>query len=440
MSRNTFYISCPVDTYSGYGARSRDVVKALIELDKYDVKILPQRWGTTPFGFIDDHIEEWGFLKEYIHQGQLTEQPDIWCQITVPNEFQKVGKYNIGLTAGIESTVCVHSWIEGCNRMDLILTSSKHSKKVFEDTSFAVENQGQRHTLSLTTPVEVLIEGANLDKYCPKKSTFNLDEIPDKWCYLFVGHWMQGALGEDRKNVGLLIKAFYEIFKDKPKRPALILKTSTASSSYMDRREILKRIDIIKKSIPSDNLPNVYVVHGELSDEEMSSLYNHDKVKAMVSLTKGEGFGRPLLEFSLTDKPVIATGWSGHIDFLKPEFSALMSGELTLVHPSAANDFLIKEAKWFSVDHGHIGYFLTDVNKNYKDWKVKSKKQGKYSRANFSFDVMKKQLADTLERNVPEIAKTVQLQLPKLNLPKLKKIDSPKPELPKLELPKLKKI
>ena len=117
-----------------------------------------------------------------------------------------------------------------------------------------------------------------------------------------------------------------------------------------------------------------------------------------------------------------------------------MSGELTYIHPSAANDFLIKEAKWFSVDHGHIGYFLTDVNKNYKDWKVKSKKQGKYSRANFSFDVMKKQLADTLERNVPEIAKTVQLQLPKLNLPKLKKIDSPKPELPRLELPKLKKI
>jgi glycosyltransferase involved in cell wall biosynthesis len=203
----------------------------------------------------------------------------------------------------------------------------------------------------------------------------------------------------------------------------------------MDRREILQRIDIIKKSIPSDNLPNIYVIHGELSDSEMSSLYNHDKVKAMVSLTKGEGFGRPLLEFSLTDKPVIATGWSGHIDFLKREFSALMSGELTPVHATAADDFLIKEAKWFSVDHGNIGHFLTDVSKNYKDWKVKAKKQGKYSRANFSFDVMKKQLDDTLERNVPEIAKTVALKLPKL-----KKVNAPKTELPKLKLPKLKKI
>ena len=99
MSKNTFYVSCPIDTYSGYGSRSRDYVKALIELDKYDVKILPQRWGSTPFGFIDDHIEEWGFLKNHFYtQPQLTQQPDIWCQITVPNEFQKIGKYNIGIT------------------------------------------------------------------------------------------------------------------------------------------------------------------------------------------------------------------------------------------------------------------------------------------------------------------------------------------------------
>ena len=43
-----FIISCPIDTYSGYGARSRDLVKVIIELDSYDIKILPQRWGNTP--------------------------------------------------------------------------------------------------------------------------------------------------------------------------------------------------------------------------------------------------------------------------------------------------------------------------------------------------------------------------------------------------------
>ena len=119
--KNTFYVSCPIDTYSGYGARSRDFVKALIESNKYDVKILSQRWGNTRKGFLND-FKEWEFLKKYIVPG-LNVQPDIWCQVTVPNEFQKVGKYNIGLTAGIETTACAHQWIEGCNRMDLILTS-----------------------------------------------------------------------------------------------------------------------------------------------------------------------------------------------------------------------------------------------------------------------------------------------------------------------------
>ena len=96
-----FIISCPIDTYSGYGSRSRDLVKSIIELDKYDVKILPQRWGNTPWNFIEDHVE-WLFLKKHIlNQPQLPKQPEIWAQVTVPNEFQPIGKYNIGFTAGI---------------------------------------------------------------------------------------------------------------------------------------------------------------------------------------------------------------------------------------------------------------------------------------------------------------------------------------------------
>ena len=101
-NKPTFYISCPIDCYSGYSSRSRDLVKSIINTDKYDVKIIPQRWGGTPTGFIKDHPKEWGFLSPHIitlEGGRLNEQPDVWCQITVPNEFQKVGKFNIGLTA-----------------------------------------------------------------------------------------------------------------------------------------------------------------------------------------------------------------------------------------------------------------------------------------------------------------------------------------------------
>jgi len=313
MSKPVFVISCPIDTYSGYGARSRDIVKAIIEMDKYDVKILSQRWGNTPFGFIKDH-QEWEFLTSHLLPNpQLPAQPEIWMQITVPNEFQPIGKYNIGVTAGVETTLAPGDWIEGCNRMNLVLTSSEHSKKTFIDTVLQKVDQRTNQPIGeakIEKPIEVLFEGADIEVYKPldKVDSFpELTDIKEKFAFLFVGHWINGDLGEDRKNVGLLIKMFYEIFKNKKDKPALILKTSQMGSSYLDRDEILRKIKIIKSTINSKDLPNVYVLHGEFSDVEMNELYNHSKIKAMVNLTKGEGYGRPLLEFSLTKKPIITT-------------------------------------------------------------------------------------------------------------------------------------
>lgn len=440
-----FVISCPIDTYSGYGARSRDLVKAIIELDKYDVKILPQRWGNTPWNFIQDHQEKWGFLAQHLlQQPQMNQQPDIWAQVTIPNEFQPIGKYNIGFTAGIESTLCAPDWIDGLNRMNVNFVSSKHSKQVFEDASFEQRDQNTQQVqrqIKLEKPVEVLFEGADIETYLPIQTKeikdINLTSVKEDFAYLFVGHWLQGDLGEDRKNVGLLIKAFYETFKNKMKKPALILKASMGGTSYLDREEMLKRIATIRKSVNSNNVPNVYLLHGEFSDEEMNQLYNHPKVKSMVSLTKGEGYGRPLLEFSLTKKPILTTNWSGHIDFLDPEFTTLMSGELKEIHKSASNDWLIKEAKWFNVEHGEVGFYLKDIFEHYKKYIPLGRKQAHKSRTEFSFEKMKELLGSRLEELIPEFPKEVKLQLPKL-----KKVGETQAstELPKLKLPKLKKV
>jgi len=430
MSKPVFVISCAIDTYSGYGARSRDIVKAIIELDKYEVKILPQRWGATPKGFIKDN-PEWSFLNSYLlNSPQLPAQPEIWMQITVPNEFQPIGKYNIGCTAGIETTVAPAEWIEGCSRMNLILGSSKHTIDVLKNSKFEKRDQRTNQSVGLIEwkgDSEIIFEGADIEKYKSVKSNFDLSLIKEEFAYLFVGHWMQGQIGEDRKNVGLLVKAFYETFKNKSKKPALILKTSQVGSSYMDRDELLKRIKAIKDTCKSHNLPNVYLLHGEFTDEEMNQIYNHPKVKAMVNLTKGEGFGRPLLEFSLVNKPIITTNWSGHIDYLNPEFVTLLPGALTKVHPSAANNMLLAEAEWFSVDTGHVGHYLKDVFENYKGYADKAKRQGFQSRTKFSFDAMKEKLGKLFEEKIPEFPKQVQLNLPKLKkieLPKLKKVEA----------------
>ena len=425
MNKPTFVISCPIDTYSGYGARSRDIVRAIIELDKYEVKILPQRWGNTPFGFIKDN-PEWEFLTKHLIQ-QLTAQPEIWMQITVPNEFQPVGKYNIGCTAGIESTIAPAEWIEGCSRMNLILGSSGHTIKVLKDSKFEKRDQNTNQVIGHMEwkgDSEVIFEGANTEMYKPDSKPCLIDfNIKEDFAYLFVGHWMQGALGEDRKNVGLLVKAFYETFKNKMNPPALILKTSQTGASYLDREEILKKIKQIKKTVNSKTLPNVYLLHGEFTDEEMNEIYNHSKVKAMISLTKGEGFGRPLLEFTLTKKPLITTGWSGQIDFLNPEFTSLIGGQLTNVHSSAANQWLLAESQWFSPDHGQIGYFLKDVFENYKNYTEKAKRQAYYSKTNFSWKKMQEKIDSILNQSIPLIPVEVKLKFPKLNKIELPKIN-----------------
>ena len=429
MSKPTLVVSCPIDTYSGYGARSRDFVQSIIDTDKYDVQILSQRWGNTRFNYLKDH-NNISLSSRTIPQ--LTQQPDIWIQITVPNEFQKVGKYNIGVTAGIETTLCDATWIEGCNNMDLVLVSSEHAKKVFEESKFTRQDNNKQviGEVSLRSKVEVLFEGADIEKYNPLTLPvkLNLDDINEQFCFLTVGHWLPGIVGEDRKNIGYTVKTFLETFKNKPKgkQPALILKVQAGSgTSIMDREALLDKIDAIRKTVKGD-LPNIYVVHGEMSDAEVNELYNHPKVKAMISLTKGEGFGRPLLEFSLVNKPIIASAWSGHVDFLDRDFVKYIGGRLTPVHPSASVDkVILRESMWFSVDPVEVGRAYKDVYDNYEKWKTLAKRQGHKSRTQFSYESMRETLDNILTQAIPQFPKKVELKLPqlkKIELPKLQKI------------------
>lgn len=449
MNKPEIVISCPIDTYSGYGARARDFVKALIDIDKYEVKILPQRWGETRWGYLKDHNDNI-FIPRIITK--IDKQPDIWVQISVPNEFQKVGKYNIGLTAGIETTLCDPSWIQGANNMDLILVSSNHALESFGRSKFDQKDNKTGKIISqiaLNTKVEVLFEGADLSKYFPAHLNKDLDKeltelkntldnIPESFCFFTTGHWMHGDFGEDRKNLGFTIKSFLETFKNKKNSPALVMKCHTMTTSIMDRERILDRIDSVRKTVKGQ-LPNIYLIHGEISDAGMNLIYNHNKIKALVSLPKGEGFGRPFLEFSLVNKPIIASSWSGQTDFLNKEFVRFVKGDLTKVHKSSlVKNIILQEAQWFSPDAIDVGRAYKEVYKDYKKWVNNAKRQGRISRTKFSYEAMVETLKSILEKNIPEFPKQVELSLPKLNLPKLKKVDSS--SSPKIELPKLKKL
>jgi len=426
MSKPLYVISCPFDTYSGYGARARDYVKAVIDTDKYEVKLMSQRWGETAWGFCEEN-EGWNFLNDYrLPDNKLTTKPDVWTQITIPNEFQAVGKFNIGVTAGIETTMCAADWIEGLNRMDLNFVSSHHSKTVFEQTAYEKKNKNTNQVesvIKLEKPTEVLFEGYNTEVYKKldsKEIDIELSEVKESFCYLFVGHWMQGGFGHDRKNVAFMIKSFLETFKNKKQRPALIIKSSVGTASYSSREEILKRINNIKKTVVGSNLPNIYLINGEMSDKEMNQLYNHPKIKAMVSFTKGEGFGRPLLEFTATGKPIAASGWSGQVDFLSAQNSFLIGGTLENVDKSAANKWILQEGKWFKPDPSIVGSIYKEMYKNYKNFKVRGKKERKRCLENFTYQNMVQVLDAYFEKYIPEFPKQVDLKLPEL--PKLEKI------------------
>ena len=433
----TCLVSCPIDTFSGYGHRSRDFVRSLIEAkgEEWEVKILPQVWGNTPWGFLDKTDP----LKSYFLGDGQHPQPDIWIQITVPNEFQPMGKYNIGVTAGIESTCPPPDFIEGMNRMDLNLVSSQFTKNVFSSIQLEERNsQGQvTKTFRLAKPIEVLFEGLDTGVYFkePNKSGL-LNDIDESFCFLFTGHWLPGNFGEDRKNVATMIKTFLETFKGRGSKPALLLKTNKVDYSLLDKEEILKDVRRIRDQFDyKEDLPNIYILHGEFTNEELNKINNDPKIKAFISFTKGEGFGRPLLEQAITGKPVITTNWSGHVDFIRPEYNVLLGGELKNIHKSAANKFLIEQAQWFNVNTEVASKALKDIHKHYKKYIENSRKQTKWLKENFSQDKMTEVLKGYMDKIKPVVNNPIQL-------PKLKKTtsDSKPGALPKLKLPKLKKV
>ena len=424
-----FVVQGPVATRSGYGEHARDLIRALISIDKWDIKVVNTRWGSTPMNALDIEDLNDKIIIDRIVTEQIERQPDIFMQVSVPNEFTPVGKYNIGVTAGIETNICAASWIEGLNKMDMIIVPSAHSKKVFEVTSYEKINEKTKENigeLKCLVPIDVLFEGADTSIYkktskISKSIKNELNTIPEKFIFLFVGHWLKGKLGQDRKDVGGLVKTFCETFKNQAKAPALLLKTSGATFSILDREDMLKKINEVKATISgARSLPNVYLLHGDLLPEEMNSLYNHPRVKAHISFTKGEGFGRPLLEASLSGKPVIVSDWSGQKDFLNKNLSVLLPGAVTKVDESAVWEGVIeKDSGWFTINYQYASSVIENIYKNYKrDYLSKAKKQLLISKSKFSFKAMEKKLDKIITNYLPEFPKHVELDL---GLPKLKK-------------------
>jgi len=445
-------LTAPFNTRSGYGDHARSIFYSIMDREDLDITCVDTKWGSTPRNHLDPKIPRHKKLLDVMTiDTNLNFKPDLYIDIRIPNEFAQVGKYNVGITAGVETDIVSAEFIEGCNKMNLNLVPSKFTKDTFLNTVYdkAQEINGQNQKIGehrVTRPFDILMEGVDTDVYKPFDTTKINSEFKDKlddllkdeeFVYLHVGLWGNGGYGEDRKNIAVMIKTFYEAFINDTQKstPALLLKTNGADFSILDKKETMDKMKSIKEKFNSvESIPNSYLLHGDLTIEQMSILYNHPKIKAFLTCTHGEGYGRPMLEASCCDLPVIASNWSGHMDFLNASQSLLIQGKLTQVPKSMVWKPIIEErAKWYSVEEDDIKRKLIFFRKNHKIITKKAKKLGKKNRREFSLDMMKKKFDSIVDEILKNIPKQVDLKLPKLK----KQTDGGGA---KLKLPKLKKV
>ena len=234
----------PASSRSGYGDHSRDLLSSLIKMDRFEIKIFDMPWGHCPRNGLKKGLHD-EIIRRLMSDSRLERQPDVFVQCSVPNEFNPIGKFNVGITAGIETTACAPEWLQGLNRMDMNIVPSEHSKLIFLETAY---NQKDNQTNEITgelkcqKPIEVLFEGVNKKiinskNEIPESINDMMRDIPEKFCYLVCGHWLKGDYGHDRKDIATTIRCFIETFKKVPtsKQPALILKTSVSANFFPER-------------------------------------------------------------------------------------------------------------------------------------------------------------------------------------------------------------
>ena len=302
----------PLLTRSGYGEQSRFALRALRSReDLFDIYIQPLKWGLTSWLFEFDEEREWidGAIEKTIAYTQQGGQFDMSFQVTIPNEWEKLAPVNIGYTAGIETTKVAPIWLQYANeKVDKIITISSHSMNTFKNTKAIAENPqtGERFNYELQTPIEYI-------NY-PVKTYESLPELDLSFDTDF--NFLAVAQFGPRKNLTNTIKWFIEEFHDD--NVGLVLKTNIAKNSVVDREKIKGDLTNFVSQFP-DRKCRFYLIHGDMTDEEMHALYKHEQIDAFLALPHGEGFGLPIFEAAYSGLPVVATGWSGHLDFLVDE-------------------------------------------------------------------------------------------------------------------------
>ena len=390
--KKKIFVRAPCLSQSGYGEQSRFALRALrTKQDIFDVYIQPIPWGQTGWVWQDTDFRRW--MDSRITETQLliqekTLQPDISLQITIPNEFEKICPVNIGYTAGIETNKVAPIWLQKGNDMNKVLVVSKHSKTTYEGTTAQAKNEkNEIFPYKLNTPIEVVWETTPRAEPEPIEG-FSLD---NDFNFLIISQ-----MGP-RKNIVNSIRWWVEEFIDQD--VGLIVKTNIRSNCLMDLEATEQSLKNVLLEYP-DRKCKVHLLHGDLTSGQMTSLYTNPKVKALVNISHGEGFGLPMFEAAREALPIITIGWSGQLDYLyhdRKEYYQKVNFSLQPVQKEAEWQGVVEPGSmWAFADQGSYKMTLRKVYKNYDETKQTAEELKKIISKKFDEETLYKNFCDAI--------------------------------------------
>ena len=395
--KKKIFVRGPVLSQSGYGEQSRFALRALrSRQDLFDIYIQPITWGRTGWIWEETEFREWmdqRILETQVRIQQKQLQPDISLQITIPNEFEKICPINIGYTAGIETDRVSPQWLQKGNDMDKIFVVSNHAKDTYINTIAQAKNNqtGETFPYKLETPVKVVWENTPLAESCEDIPNFEPRHDFNFICVSQMG---------PRKNLKNTIKWFVEEFIDQD--VGLIIKTNTAGNSIIDLEYTEASLKAILQPYKNRKC-SVSLLHGDLSEGQMRALYEHEKVKAMINISHGEGFGLPLFEAARLGLPIVSIGWSGQTDFLEDKFLKVSHTLKNVSKNSVWDGVIQKDSKWAYAEQGSYKMALRMMYKKHDEFLNTAKELKTSISKNFDDTVLFQNFCDSIYKPDPDL-------------------------------------
>ena len=387
MKKKNVVIRAPLLSQSGYGVHSRQIVKWLFSREDFSTTSQVVNWGNTPW--LLNHDAEDGLIGSILNSTTTgRDNFDISFQVQLPNEWDtSLAKFNVGVTALVETDKCNKSWIENINKMDLVIVPSKFAKKTVYNTG-----------VDITTKIVVI--GESYHEAIDKNVEQTAIDIDTKFNFLLFGQFTGTTPTTDRKNLFNTIKWLCEEFEN-DKDVGIVFKTNSSRGTKIDKGITTGLVKRLLKEVRRGEYPKVHLLHGNMQPSEVASLYKHNSVNALITATRGEGFGLPILEAAASSLPIIATNWSGHLDFLSLGHFIKLDYTLQDVDKRKIdNNIFVDGVKWAEVDENDFKKKVRNFYKNRKGVQAKSNKLAEKIKQNYSFESIKTKYNEITQKNI----------------------------------------